>query len=313
MLAQNAPQRGEKLEDRASSFASLLSAFAAELIAVEGKSRATVATYMYALKIFLAWCEKKNILLNDVSVNDLHYFFEQRTADGVTNVTTAKVLSALRLFGGFLTQKNVWRENFALLLERPRLGRRLPVVWRVEDVERFFAAIQTDTALGVRDRALFETMYSCGLRVSEAAELLLMNVHLNEKFLIVRGKGNRERMTPFGGEAALWLGEWINHAREKIVKHAAIPAVFVNYQGKPLSRKGIWKRFKDIEARAGLLAKTHTLRHSFATHLLSGGADLRTVQELLGHADLSTTQIYTHVDNEFMRREHEKFFKKAGA
>ena len=252
-------------------------------------------------------------MLSNITANDLHYFFEQRSAYGITGGTTAKILSALRSFGDFLVQKKIWKENFARLLERPRLGRKLPVTWRVDDVERFLAAIETNTALGVRDRALFETIYSCGLRVSEAAGLLLMNVHLSEKILIVTGKGKKERMVPFGGDAWTWLSEWLNHARPEIVKNAAVPTVFVNYLGKPLSRKGIWKRFQEIEIRAGLFAKVHTLRHSFATHLLAGGADLRTVQELLGHADLSTTQIYTHVDSQFMRREHEKYFEKARA
>jgi integrase/recombinase XerD len=302
---------GERKKIDGAAFDSLLNVFCAELLAVNGKSHATVETYMYALNIFFFWCHERKIILRDITVNDLRYFFEQRRARGITGGTTAKILSALRSFGDFLVQKNVWKENFARLLERPRLGRKLPATWRIDDVERFLAAIETNTALGVRDRALFETIYSCGLRVSEAAGLLLMNVHLDENILIVTGKGNKERMVPFGGDAWTWLSEWINHERSEIVKSAAVPTVFVNYQGSPLSRKGIWKRFQEIEMKAGLFAKVHTLRHSFATHLLAGGADLRTVQELLGHADLSTTQIYTHVDNEFMRRAHEKFFEKA--
>jgi integrase/recombinase XerD len=312
MSVQNNLRKKIKKTDGA-ALDSLISAFRSELFAVNGNSRATVETYMYALDMFFFWCHERKIILSNITVNDLRYIFAQRSARGITSGTTAKIISALRSFGDFLVQKNVWKENFARLLERPRLGRKLPVTWLVDDVERFLAAIETDTALGVRDRALFETIYSCGLRVSEAAGLLLMNVHLGEKILIVTGKGNKERMVPFGGDAWTWLSEWINHARPEIVKSAAIPTVFVNYQGKPLSRKGIWKRFQEIEIRAGLFAKVHTLRHSFATHLLAGGADLRTVQELLGHADLSTTQIYTHVDNEFMRREHEKFFEKARA
>jgi integrase/recombinase XerD len=180
-------------------------------------------------------------------------------------------------------------------------------------MERFLGAIETDTALGVRDRALFETMYSCGLRVSEISALMLLNVHLNENVLVVTGKGNKDRMVPFGQAARLWLSEWINRARPEVVGKAVVPTVFVNYRGKPLSRKGIWKRFQEIEIRSGVSAKPHALRHSFATHLLSGGADLRVVQELLGHADLATTQIYTHVDSGDMRKYHEKYFRKERA
>jgi integrase/recombinase XerD len=136
-------------------------------------------------------------------------------------------------------------------------------------------------------------------------------VHLKENTLIVTGKGSKERMVPFGKDARGWLSEWINLARPEIVGRSSAPTVFVNYKGKPFSRKGIWKRFKEIEVKANLSSvKPHTLRHSFATHLLSGGADLRTVQELLGHADLTTTQIYTHVGNDEMRTYHEKYFRK---
>jgi integrase/recombinase XerD len=160
----------------------------------------------------------------------------------------------------------------------------------------------------VRDRALFELIYSCGLRISEAALLLTANVHLDERVLQVTGKGDKERIAPFGDDAQKWLSEWLTNWRGELVGKRAVPNVFVNYLGEPLSRKGIWMRFQGLETRSGLESKVHTLRHSFATHLLSGGADLRSVQELLGHADLATTQIYTHIAQDSLQAAHRQFF-----
>jgi integrase/recombinase XerD len=290
-----------------------LSAFYSELLTVRRLSRATVQTYKYALEPFCSWLDGQGIPLGSVTAHNLRYFFARGEAAGIESATTAKTLSALRSFGDFLTERKVWDENHVSLLERPRTNRKIPSVLCVEETERFLDSIETDTALGVRDRALFETMYSCGLRISEMSSLMLLNVHLNENVLVVTGKGSKDRMVPFGQAARLWLSEWINRARPEIVGRSAVPTVFVNYKGKPLSRKGIWKRFQEIEMKSGVSAKPHTLRHSFATHLLSGGADLRVVQELLGHADLATTQIYTHVDSGDMRKYHEKYFRKERA
>jgi integrase/recombinase XerD len=177
-----------------------------------------------------------------------------------------------------------------------------------EGVDALLGHIDTGDALGVRDRALFELIYSSGLRVSEAAGLLVANLHMEEGFLIVRGKGDKERIVPFGRDAQKWLREWLQNWRPSLVGRRAVPTVFVNSRGKPLSRKGMWFRFQGAEAASGVEAKVHTLRHSFATHLLSGGADLRSVQELLGHADLKTTQIYTHLTDRTLGEAHGKYF-----
>lgn len=155
---------------------------------------------------------------------------------------------------------------------------------------------------------MYEVIYSCGLRISEACSLLIANVHFDENLILVRGKGNKERLVPFGEDAAFWLKKWIFEIRPGFVGSRIIPEVFVNSKGNPISRKGIWKNFKTMGKKTGIEAKVHTLRHSFATHLLSGGADLRSVQELLGHSDLSTTQIYTHIDDSRLEESHRDFF-----
>nr|WP_041610335.1 tyrosine-type recombinase/integrase [Treponema brennaborense] len=292
----------------------MLSLFYAELVSVERKAVMTAETYSGAVSLFLDWLQKKHPAesveqaLERVTVQDLLYYLVQRKTVGADELTIAKDISALRSFGNFLVARHVWSENCACLLERPKARRALPRVLSPEQVETFLNAIDVSEPLGVRDRALFELIYSCGLRISEASGLLLQNLHLKERIVLVRGKGDKERIVPFGDAALRWLSSWLSEYRPQLVGSRQIPYVFVNYKGMPLSRKGIWKRFQEIEVRSGVSAKVHTLRHSFATHLLAGGADLRSVQELLGHSDLVTTQIYTHIDDDELRLYHDEFF-----
>ena len=288
-------------------FSSYLNGFYNDLITVEGKSKNTSETYLISIKIFLSWLFENNLDLESLSLQDLMKFFVFRK--GQTDETTAaKEISALRSFGSYLVRIGVWKENLGYLLERPRKTISVPKVLSVDEVETLLGSIDVNTSLGVRDRALFEIIYSSGLRISEASGLLLQNIYLKENILFVLGKGNKERLVPFGDDARLWLSKWIEEERPKIVGTRNVPYVFVNYQGKQFSRKGIWKRFQEIKALSGVESKVHTLRHSFATHLLQGGADLRSVQQLLGHSDLATTQIYTHVDNSELKSYHKEFF-----
>ncbi len=258
-----------------------LKKFYANLIMVDGRSELTAQTYKTAAKEFLGYLERQNISLPKVTAKDLLYYLSSRKAGGCSELTLAKDISALRALGSLLVLENIWPQNEALVLDRPKARRSLPRVLSVEQVDALLASIDISDALGVRDRALFELVYSCGLRISEAAGLLIGNLHLSEMLLLARGKGDKERI---------------------------VPQVFVNYKGEPISRKGIWKRFKELEALTGIDCKVHTLRHSFATHLLSGGADLRSVQALLGHSDLATTQIYTHVSDSQLRDYHKEYF-----
>jgi integrase/recombinase XerD len=268
----------------------ILSRFYTDLIMVERHSEQTAVTYTISAKEFLLWCSQEKLKLKAVTVQNLLYYLIWRKSQKADEMTIAKDVSALRSFGSYLERLGIWSKNLALLLDRPKVPRSLPRVLSVEQIDRLLSSIDTRKPLGLRDRALFELIYSCGLRISEASELLVENVHLAEQFILVRGKGDKERLVPFGGPAKKWLELYSTGAR---------PA---------LARKGIWKKFREIEVVSGIHAKVHTLRHSFATHLLAGGADLRSVQELLGHADLSTTQIYTHVTDEQLKNYHEKFF-----
>ena len=286
----------------------ILSRFYTDLILVERRSEKTAETYRFSVNEFLGWCVKKQKKLRDITVQDLMYYLVWRRTEGNSELTAAKDISALRSFGSYLVRQNIWSENFVLMLDRPKASRPLPRVLSVNQVEKLLSSIDTSDPLGMRDNALFELIYSCGLRISEAAGLLVENVHLNEQLIMVCGKGDKERIVPFGAQAKEKLVAYLNEARPVLVGKKTAAEVFVNYRGEPMSRKGIWKRFQDYEALSGVHAKVHTLRHSFATHLLAGGADLRSVQELLGHADLATTQIYTHVDDEQLRKGHEAYF-----
>ncbi|MCR4715121.1 MAG: tyrosine recombinase [Treponemataceae bacterium] len=295
------------MENGNKGFSTIITGFYDELVTIERKSPLTAETYRSAVQLLERWCVENDVSLKDLSVRHLTVYFASRRLEA-DELTVARDISAIRSFGTYLVRNKIWDKNTSLLLERPKAHRPLPRVLSVEQIEDILSVIDVSTPLGLRDRALFELIYSSGLRISEASGLLLQNVHIEERLLWVRGKGDKERLAPFGGEALKWLSLWLSDGRPSIVGSRAVPWVFVNYQGKQFSRKGIWKRFKELEAQVGLDAKVHTLRHSFATHLLAGGADLRSVQELLGHSDLSTTQIYTHVSSEELQAYHAEFF-----
>ncbi|MBR5402376.1 MAG: tyrosine recombinase [Treponema sp.] len=287
----------------------LLEQFYADLILVERDSEQTAQTYKISAQEFLEWLTQEHIKLREVTAQNLVYFLMKRKTDGNAELTLAKDISALRALGSYLVRKNYWEENHALMLDRPKAGRHLPKVLSVDQTDRLLGAIDTSTPLGVRDDALFELIYSCGLRISEACGLKVANVHFDEHLILVHGKGDKERLVPFGEVAAQKLLKYMNEVRPELVKGRNISEVFVNYKGEPISRKGVWKRFQEMEALSGVQSKVHTLRHSFATHLLAGGADLRSVQELLGHSDLSTTTIYTHVTDTQLENAHKKYFE----
>lgn len=288
----------------------LISLFYDELVNIERLSLLSVETYCISISQFVHWCSIECKALENITLSDLMYFIVKRKAEGLDERTTAKDISALRSFGSFLTRQHIWQENKALLLERPKAKRTLPRVLNIEQVEKILTAVDVSKPLGIRDRALFELIYSCGLRISEVSGILLQNVHMEERLLWVTGKGDKERVVPFGDQAHYFLKQWIYDVRPQFTGSKLIPWLFVNYKGNKLSRKGIWKRFQELESLSGVTAKVHTLRHSFATHLLSGGADLRSVQELLGHSDLSTTQIYTHIEEDRLKQYHAAFFPK---
>ena len=287
----------------------LLNQFYTDLIMVKRDSQQTAITYKISAEEFLNWLVTERIKLKDLSVQNLLYYLIKRQSDGCSELTIAKDISGIRALGDYLVRKGMWEENIALSLDKPKVAKHLPKVLSVEQVDCLLSCIDVSTPRGKRDDALFELIYSCGLRISEACTLTVANVHLEEKLILVRGKGDKERIVPFGDRALEKILVYMNEVRPQLVGRRNVAELFVNYRGEPISRKGVWKRFKELEAMSGIEAKVHTLRHSFATHLLQGGADLRSVQELLGHSDLSTTTIYTHVTDRQLEEAHEKFFR----
>jgi len=288
--------------------ARLLSAYHSRLLAIEHRAPLTAETYEAEIGRLLEWLSlhDQNVLALDAQVLQ-RYLEYRRDVQALDSRSIAKAISALRSFFRFLLDQGLRQDNPASLLESPRKGQRIPKVLSRETVETLLASIPLDNPRGVRDRALFELIYSCGLRISEAVQLNLQDIYFSESLIRVVGKGSKERLVPFGPEAEFWLKRYINEARPQLARHIKSRVLFISRRGKRLSRKGIWKNYSQLATALGISSKLHTLRHSFATELLAGGADLRSVQELLGHADLTTTQIYTHVDNTVLREQHRRF------
>ena len=297
----------------------LLEHYYSRLIALERRSLLTAKTYRFEIRRFLEWLESKKLSLdaesgsgNIVGLNDVtSYLSHRRAVDGIDSRSVAKAISALRSFFRFLEDDgHKGSPSFASLLQIPRRVDRLPQVHRKEDVDLLLSIIETDSPRGIRNRALYELIYSAGLRISEAVSLDAEDLFLSKNIARVTGKGSKERLVIFGQDAALWLGQYLKEARAALLGRRNSKACFLNKSGKRLSRKGIWKNYTALAVEAGLSTKLHTLRHTFATELLAGGADLRSVQELLGHAEISTTQIYTHIDSGRLRDSHEKYLPK---
>ena len=297
----------------------LLDRYYSRLIALEGRSLLTAKTYRFEIRRFLDWLEEKKLSLTGeeengtlVSLGDVTaYLTRRRAVDGIDSRSVAKAISALRSFFRFLeSDGHKGSPAFASLLQMPRRADRLPQVHRKEDVDRLFGLIETSTPRGIRNRALYELIYSAGLRISEAVSLNAEDLFLSKNMARVTGKGSKERLVIFGPDAAFWLKRYLNEARPAILGRKISKALFINKTGKRFSRKGIWKNYANLAIQAGLSTKLHTLRHTFATELLAGGADLRSVQELLGHAEITTTQIYTHVDAGRLRDSHRKYLPR---
>jgi len=289
----------------------LLDRYHSRLIALERRSPLTATAYEGELRRFIEWINQERLGVDTVdSAGISRYLDQRRYVDGIEARSVAKAISALRSFFRFAEDEGLRIDNPAAILEPPRRSLRLPQVLSRKAVERVLDAVAVDTPIGIRDRALFELIYSAGLRVSELVALDLTDLSFKENIARVTGKGNKQRLVPFGGEALHWLGRYLAESRPKLAGLRRSPALFISRSGKRLSRKGIWKNYAAVAALAGTGSKLHTLRHSYATELLAGGADLRSVQELMGHADLGTTQIYTHVDNAQLRENHRRYLPR---
>ncbi|MDR2481457.1 MAG: tyrosine recombinase [Spirochaetaceae bacterium] len=289
----------------------LLKKYRARLLTVERAAPLTAETYTFEIRRFLEFLDKTKIPVEKTNALDLSAYIDvRRNSDGISSRSAAKVIAVLRSFFRFVVESGLRKDNPANLLETPKKTKKLPVTLDNASIDKLFAKINTSSPIGLRDRALFEIIYSSGLRISEASSLNVQDIFFDEKILQVSGKGSKERLIPFGETADILLKKYLAEARPKLLGLKHSNALFVTRTGARIGRKGIWKNYKSLAALNGTSSKLHVLRHSFATELLAGGADLRSVQELLGHSDITTTQIYTHIDTSRLKEAHRKYLPK---
>lgn len=247
---------------------------------------------------------KEKLRPQDVTLEDLQGCIQWIAQLGMTATSQARTISGLKAFYKFLLLEDMAQEDPTQLLEAPKVLRKLPDVLTFEEIEKIISQISLDTAEGHRNKAILETMYSCGLRVSEVINLQITQLHLDVGFIRVIGKGNKERMVPIGKDAMRQIDIYRRNVRVMLpVKYGEEDTLFLNRRGGALSRVMIFLVIKELAQKAGIQKNVspHTFRHSFATHLVEGGADLRAVQEMLGHESITTTEIYTHLDREYLR------------
>lgn len=279
------------------------------LVSEKGLLRNTVESYSRDLRTYLDSLEKRDIsAAREIDVEALEFHMVKLSRRGLSPASRARALSAIRHFHKFMMREGAAEIDASSEISRPRRPKRIPKVLTVDQVERLLNAPEDD-ALGLRDKAMLELAYAAGLRVSELCNLVFEQIVEEERVLVVQGKGNKQRVVPYGKPAARALAAYLSRARPGLAGSRVGPYVFLNKRGKPISRVGFFKRFRQHARAAGIQREVspHVLRHSFATHLLEGGADLRYVQELLGHSDISTTQIYTSVDTRHLIEVHRAF------
>ena len=276
----------------------------------QGTSPLTLEAYRRDLERLVDYVRAKGATSPiDITSRVLRDFVYHLKDLGLAPSSIRRNISAVRTYFRFLLSDGVVARDPSERLETPRRWRTLPDVLTVAEVSRLLAAPTLDDPLAFRDRAMLEIAYGAGLRVSEWISISVRDVLFEDKLVRVFGKGSKERLVPIGRSAVGAVATYVRELRPRLEKGAGKGVLFLNARGEPLSRMGAWKILRRYVERAGIekAVSPHTLRHSFATHLLEGGADLRAVQEMLGHADISTTQIYTHVDREYLRQVHKQF------
>ncbi len=286
--------------------------FLAHLTVERNLSPRTVEAYARDLRQFSVWLDEQQLDLKSIERSSLRNYLGSRREAGLSPRSAARALSALRSFFRFLIQTEVLTADPTANLKSPSLWRTVPHALTTAEIDGLLATPDTSTTLGLRDRAMFETLYATGVRVSELVGLTLDRVRLDPGFVRVLGKGRKERLVPLGDSAVAWLDRYYGGSRPKLNRtHRS--EVFLNHRGGRLTRQGFWKILRTHGVAAGLTSpiSPHVVRHSFATHLVENGADLRAVQMMLGHTSLTTTEIYTHVAHERLRRLYDEKHPRA--
>jgi integrase/recombinase XerD len=290
-----------------------IDSFLAFLEVERGMSRNTILSYERDIEKFCGYAQKIKKDVRTLAREDVVDFLMSLKDSNLSSSTIARNLASLKTFWKFLTAEQFAPENIAAVVETPKTWKNIPDVLSKEEVEKLLDAPKKKGYQGIRDRAILELMYATGLRVSEVKDLKKTGINLDAGFVKCFGKGGKERIVPLGKLAENAVKEYMHSFRDKLATRTGDDHLFLSKFGKMLSRQSIWKMVQKYARDSGVSKHItpHTLRHSFATHLLEGGAELRGVQEMLGHADISTTQIYTHVNKDKLRKIHEKYHPRA--
>lgn len=284
----------------------LINSFIDALWLEEGLSKNTQVAYRRDLSLFACWLNDRQLDLLHCGADDIKHYLSWRVQESLSPASTSRFISSARRFFRFLMRESLLSEDPMLRIELPRKGRPLPKTLSEMDVEALLHAPDLNTVLGSRDRAMLELLYATGVRVSELVSLRLGQINLHHGVIRVSGKGDKERLVPIGEEAITHLKRFIRRDRALLVTELCLEVLFPSKQGKEMTRQTFWHRVKRYAVEAGIEKpiSPHVLRHAFATHLINHGADLRVVQMMLGHSDLSTTQIYTHVAQQRLQSLH---------
>jgi len=280
------------------------------LVVEKGLSRNTIEAYSHGLCRFLNHLRAKGLEeVGEITKLDIREFLLFLKKKRLSSKTLARNLVSIRVFLRFLNEEGVLSANPAEEIESPKIAKTLPEILSLEEVETLLEEPDIQIPQGMRDRAMLEMLYATGMRVSELTRLQVNHLHLEAGYVLLYGKGSKERIVPIGNEAMQWARRYMGEARKRLLKKGESPFLFVNRSGKPMGRQHFWKSIKTHGRRAGIKKRIapHLLRHSFASHLLERGADLRSVQLMLGHVDISTTQIYTHVAGERLKKIHQQY------
>ncbi len=292
----------------------LLDSFLSFLVVEKGLSENTLESYGRDLKKFLLFIESRGITsAREIRYSDILDFLTHSREEGLTATTIVRSMVSVKQFFKYLLSEKVLSEDPTAHIKTPKMKKAIPGVISLDDVESILGAPDESTPEGLRDAAMLEILYATGIRVSELIGLKLNDVNFELGFVVVYGKGSKERVVPIGDKSKDKLLLYLRDSRPALLKGRESKALFVTRRGAGMTRQGFWKIIKAQARRAGVTKKIspHTLRHSFATHLLERGADLRTIQIMLGHSDISTTQIYTHVESERLKEIHKKYHPRS--
>lgn len=282
------------------------------LVVEKNLSKNTLLAYTLDLKKYEEFIKKNNLNILKIKTEEIISFLKEQQNQKISNRSLVRIITTLRQFYYFLLLKDYIQYNPTENIETPKIERNIPDYLTIEEIQKFFLVFDLENIYELRDRCIFEIMYASGLRISEVCNLKLSDIDFLELEIKITGKGNRQRIVPFGEPTSKILMKYINESRNFISKKSSAKNsdyLFISKKGGKLDRKSIWKFLQKYLARAGIFRNVspHTFRHSFATHMIQNNADLRIVQELLGHMDISTTQIYTHLDKKVLKEAHKKY------